>query len=50
MSVPPPPPKKKKIHDNLIKSPVPVVGMFSGNSISAIVVSVDYVLKEFVCV
>jgi len=27
---------------------VPVVGMLSGNSISAIVVSIDYVLKEFV--
>jgi len=27
---------------------IPVVGMFSGNSISAIVVSIDYVLKEFV--
>ena len=29
---------------------VPVVGMLSGNSISAVVVSIDYVLKEFVCV
>lgn len=29
---------------------VPVVGMLSGNSISSIVVSIDYVLKEFVCV
>jgi len=27
---------------------IPVVGMLSGNSISAIVVSIDYVLKEFV--
>jgi len=27
---------------------IPVIGMLSGNSISAIVVSVDYVLKEFV--
>jgi len=27
---------------------IPVIGMLSGNSISAIVVSIDYVLKEFV--
>ncbi|KAF9648719.1 UPF0014-domain-containing protein [Thelephora ganbajun] len=27
---------------------IPIVGMLSGNSISAIVVSIDYVLKEFV--
>ena len=39
-----------KTGSNLTKSPVPVVGMFCGNSISAIVVSIDYVLKEFVCV
>ena len=30
--------------------PVPVVGMLCGNSVSAIVVAIDYVLKEFVCV
>ena len=35
---------------NLIKPLVPIVGMFCGNSISAIVVSIDYVLREFVCV
>ena len=35
---------------DLTRVPVPVVGMLSGNSISAIVVSIDYVLKEFVCV
>ena len=39
-----------KIKRDLNRLPVPVVGMLSGNSISAIVVSIDYVLKEFVCV
>lgn len=39
-----------KINRDLIRFTVPVVGMLSGNSISAIVVSIDYVLKEFVCV
>jgi len=39
-----------EIKGDLIRFPVPVVGMLSGNSISAIVVSIDYVLKEFVCV
>ena len=38
------------INSNLIKFPVPVVGMLCGNSISAVVVSINYVLKEFVCV
>jgi hypothetical protein len=33
---------------NLIGSSVPVVGMLFGNSVSAVVVSIDYVLKEFV--
>ena len=28
--------------------PVPVVGIICGNSVAAIVVSIDYVLKEFV--
>lgn len=37
-----------KINRDLTKFPVPVIGMLSGNSISAIVVSIDYVLKEFV--
>jgi len=39
-----------KVTVGLTKFPVPVIGMLSGNSISAIVVSIDYVLKEFVCV
>ena len=39
-----------QIYDSFTKVPVPVVGMLSGGSISAIVVSIDYVLKEFVCV
>lgn len=37
-----------KINSDLTEFPVPVIGMLSGNSISAIVVSIDYVLKEFV--
>ena len=37
-----------KLPDGLTKVAVPVVGMLSGNSISSIVVSIDYVLKEFV--
>ena len=37
-----------KINRDLTKFSVPVIGMLSGNSVSAIVVSIDYVLKEFV--
>ena len=37
-----------KINRDLTELSVPVMGMLSGNSISAIVVSIDYVLKEFV--
>ena len=37
-----------KLPDSLTKAAVPVVGMLSGNSISSIVVSIDYVLMEFV--
>ena len=39
-----------QINRDLTRLLVPVIGMLSGNSISAIVVSIDYVLKEFVCV
>ena len=44
------PPSFLEVSKNLTEAPVPVVGMLSGNSISAIVVSIDYVLKEFVYV